>query len=271
MRRWTLIAVAVLVVLRLVAEVTPFLRRPDLALFDTWQSLRGHHPSSQIVIVGIDEKSIARIGPAPWPRNEFVPLVQRLSKAGAKVIGFDYTFGTLEREAANNRVLAEASAMEDIHVTGDAVQMSVCDIPTSPSGEVLLESLRAPQWVWLLEWGLFLALCGLGVWLLGLVVALRLTASEKETRDVGAEKLAAEKKLALSFQEKGLLDMALAQSNKVPFTQDMKALYLNLGPDYENRGLPQKAYLVYRKIFDADRLPLSSMPTKPLEQRLRGS
>ncbi len=471
MRRWTLIAVAVLVALRLVAEVTPFLRRPDLALFDTWQSLRAHHPSPQIVVVGIDEKSIARIGPTPWPRNEFVPLVERLSKAGAKVIGFDYTFGALEREAANNRVFAEAmraahnvvfgyefmdvgdpsppgqapsgavqanalprvrdlvppaprliepepalaeaaaglghvytaaseedgriraltllirhgdqaypslalevarvytgSAMEDIHVTGDVVQMGAYEIPTSPSGEVLLDwpaggvsafpqysfldvvrgdvpdetfrgkavlvagtaagldekvfpfagkapgvlthatfldnlflfdFLRAPQWAWLLDWGLFLALCGLGVWLLprlstpvllagvpllallvvggtgfalvqkgiwirafypalallaplALVVALRLTASEKETRDVGAEKLEAERKLALSFQEKGLLDMALAQFNKLPFTQDMKALYLNLGLDYENRGLPQKAYLVYKKIFDAD-------------------
>jgi CHASE2 domain-containing sensor protein/tRNA A-37 threonylcarbamoyl transferase component Bud32 len=471
MRRWTLIAVAVLVALRLVAEVTPFLRHPDLALFDTWQSLRGHHPSPQIVIVGIDEKSIARIGPTPWPRNEFAPLVERLSKAGAKVIGFDYTFGALEREAANNRVLAETmkaagnvvfgyefmdvgdpsppgqapsaavqanalprvrdlippaprliepepvlaeaaaglghvytaasdvdgriraltllirhgdqaypslalevarvytgSAMEDIHVKGDEVQMGVYEIPTSPSGEVLLDwpagganafpqysfldvvrgdvpdesfrgkavlvagtaagldekvfpfaakapgvlthatfldnlflfdFLQAPQWAWLLEWGLFLALCALGVWLLprlstpvllagvpllalvvvggtgfvlvqkgiwirafypalallaplGLVVSLRLTASEKETRDVGAEKLEAEKKLALSFQEKGLLDMALAQFNKLPFTPDMKALYLNLGLDYENRGLPQKAYLVYKKIFDAD-------------------
>jgi CHASE2 domain-containing sensor protein/tRNA A-37 threonylcarbamoyl transferase component Bud32 len=470
-QRWTLIAVGVLVALRLVAEVTPFLRRPDLALFDTWQSLRAHRPSPQIVIVGIDEKSIARIGPTPWPRSEFVPLVERLAKAGAKVIGFDYTFGALEREAPNNRVFADAmraahnvvfgyefmdvgdpsppgqspsgavqanalprvrdivppaprliepepvlgeaaaglghvytaaseedgriraltllirhgdqaypslalevarvytgSATDDIHVTGDAVQMGAYEIPTSASGEVLLDwpagganafpqysfldvvrgdvpdetfrgkavlvagtaagldekvfpfaakapgvlthatfldnlflfdFLRAPQWAWLLDWALFLALCGLGVWLLprlstpallagvplvallvvggtgfalvqkgiwirafypalallaplALLVALRLTASEKETRDVGAEKIDAERKLALSFQEKGLLDMALAQFNKLPFTQDMKPLYLNLGLDYENRGMPQKAYLAYKKIFDAD-------------------
>jgi len=147
------------------------------------------------------------------------------------------------------------------------------------------------------EWGLFLAVCGLGVWLLPastrcsspawpscaagvggtgfvlrcqkgldqgvlprpgppraarLVVALRLTASEKETRDVGAEKIENQKLLGLSFQEKGMLDMALAQFNKLPFTQEMKSIYLNLGLDYENRGLPQKAYLVYKKIFDAD-------------------
>ena len=159
--------------------------------------------------------------------------------------------------------------------------------------------VQAPVWAWLLEWGLFLAVCGLCVWLLprlstpqllvgvpllalvllggagflfvqkgiwvkafypvlalfaplALVVALRLTASEKETRDVGAEKLESQKLLGLSFQEKGMLDMALATFNKLPFTEDMKLVYLNLGLDYENRGLPQKAFLVYKKIFDVD-------------------
>ena len=82
---------------------------------------------------------------------------------------------------------------------------------------------------------------------LGLIVALRLTASEKETRDVGAEKLENQKLLGLSFQEKGMLDMALATFNKLPFTEDMKLVYLHLGLDYENRGLPQKAFLVYKK------------------------
>ena len=159
--------------------------------------------------------------------------------------------------------------------------------------------VQAPVWAWLVEWGLFLAVCGLCVWLLprlstpqlligvpllallvvggagflfvqkgiwvkafypafallaplGLIVALRLTASEKEARDVGAEKLENQKLLALSFQEKGMLDMALATFNKLPFTEDMKLVYLHLGLDYENRGLPQKAFLVYKRIFDVD-------------------
>jgi CHASE2 domain-containing sensor protein/predicted Ser/Thr protein kinase len=472
LRRWTMIGAVALVVLRLAAEVTPVLRRPDLVLLDFWQSLRTRNASPQVVIVGIDEKSIARFGPPAWPRKEYVPLVERLSKAGAKVVGFDFTFAALEREAENNRlfaeamkkagnvvfgfefrnvgdpsppgeppseaiqasalvrfrsehvppaplliepepVLAEAAAalghvysvasdedgrirvlplfirhgdrgypslalqvarvytgtpMQEIGLSGGVVQMGAYDIPVSASGEVLLDwpaagekafpqysfldvvrgdvpdaafqgkavlvagtaaglddrdypfaveapgvlthatfldnlfffqFVQAPQWAWVLEWALFLAVCGLGIWLLprlstpvllagvpilallivggagfafaqkglwikafypvfallaplGLVVALRLTASEKETRDVGAEKVENQKLLGLSFQEKGMLDMALAQFNKLPFTQDMKSIYLNLGLDYENRGLPQKAYLVYKKIFDAD-------------------
>jgi serine/threonine-protein kinase len=472
LRRSVLIAVAALLVLRLVAEATPLLRRPDLVLLDFWQSLRAtRNPSPQVVIVGVDEKSIARFGPPAWPRKEYVPLVERLSKAGAKVIGFDFTFASLEREAEGNRlfaeamkgagnvvfgyeftrvgdpsppggpppdavlasalprfegaaippapsliapepVLAEAAAavghvraiesedgrirmmplvvqhgdkgypslalqvarvysgtpMEQLGLANNVVQMGAWDIPVSASGEVLLDwpaagekafpqysfldvvrgdvpdeafhgkavlvagtadglddrdfpfaveapgvltyaifldnlfrfdFVQAPLWAWLLEWGLFLAVCALGVWLvprlptpyllvgvpvlalllvggagflfvqkgvwirafypalallapLGLIVALRLTASEKETRDVGAEKLENQKLLGLSFQEKGMLDMALATFNKLPFTEDMKLVYLHLGLDYENRGLPQKAFIVYKKIFDLD-------------------
>src|SRR3990172_11116671 len=108
-QRRVAIAVAVLLVLRLVAEVAPIMRRPDLVLLDAWQSLRGtERPSPQVVIVGIDEKSIARFGPPAWPRSEYVPLIERLVNAGARVIGFDFTFGALEREAANNRLFARA-------------------------------------------------------------------------------------------------------------------------------------------------------------------
>ena len=85
-----------------------------------------------------------------------------------------------------------------------------------------------------------------------LVVAHRLTASEKETRDVAAEKVENQKLLGLSFQEKGMLDMALATFNKLPFTEDMKLVYVNLGLDYENRGQRDKAFLVHKKVFDAD-------------------
>jgi CHASE2 domain-containing sensor protein/tRNA A-37 threonylcarbamoyl transferase component Bud32 len=472
MRRWIAVAVAALVVLRFAAEVVPTMRRPDLVLLDFWQELRGARAASpQVVIVGVDEKSIARFGPPAWPRREYVPLVDHLARAGAKVIGFDFTFGALEREAESNRlfaeamkragnvvfgyeftrvgdpsppggappaavratalarfegiaippapsliepepVLAEAAAAvghvraimsedgrmrmlplvvqhgdqgypslalqvarvytgtpnEDLGLEGGLVRMGAWEVPVSPSGEVLLDwpaagekafpqysfldvvrgdvpdeafhgkavlvagtadgiddrdfpfaveapgvlayaifldnlfrfdFVAAPQWAWLLEWGLFLALGALCVWLVprlstplllvgvpllallvlggagflfvqkgvwvkafyplvalvapfGLVLGLRLTASEKETRDVGAEKLENQRLLGLSFQEKGMLDMALATFNKLPFTPDMKLVYLNLGLDYENRGHRDKAFIVYKKIFDAD-------------------
>jgi CHASE2 domain-containing sensor protein/tRNA A-37 threonylcarbamoyl transferase component Bud32 len=472
LQRWAMAAVGVVVLIRLAAEAIPVMRVPDLVLLDTWQSLRAtHRPSPQVVIVAIDEKSIQRFGPPAWPRSEYVPLVERLSKAGAKVIGFDFTFGALEREAAHNLkfaaamkkagnvvfgyeftnvgdpsppgtpasavvqanalprsetaalppapsliepepVLAQAAAalghvrttasedgkirvlpllmqhggkaypslalqvariymgtpLEQIERRGDSVTLGAIDVPVSPSGEVLLnwpaagkqafplysfldvvrgdvkdeafagkvvlvagtasglddrsfpfaevapgvliyatfldnafrfDFVQAPVWAWLAGWGLFFAACGLTVWLLprlstrllligvpvlalmvlgasaflyvqrgawlpafypcfalvaplALVAALRLTASERETRDVAAEKAENQKLLGLSFQEKGMLDMALATFNKLPLSDEMKPIYLNLGLDYENRGARDKAYLVYKKVFDVD-------------------
>ena len=472
LRGWIAVVVAALVVLRFAAEITPVMRRPDLALLDFWQSLRGTgRPSPQVVIVAVDEKSIARLGPPAWPRNEYVPLIERLAKAGAHVIGFDFTFGALEREAAHNQALADAmktagnvvfgyeftevgdpsppgsppsevmqqnalprfasaaippapsliepepllaeaavalghvrtvasedgrmrvlplviqhgdkaypslalqlarvytgTPMQAVELRNGVLTLGAVDVPVSGSGEVLLnwpaagerafpqhsfldvvrgdvpdeafrgkvvlvagtasgvddrdfpfaeaapgvliyatfldnvfraDFVQAPIWAWLFEWGLFFAACLLGVWLLprlstprllagipvlalllvggagflfvqkgvwikvvypclallvplGFVVARRLTESEKETRDVAAEKLESQKLLGLSFQEKGMLDMALATFSKLPFTEDMKLVFVNLGLDYENRGLRDKAYIVYKKVFDAD-------------------
>ena len=472
LRKWVVVAVAVLLVLRLGAEVVPTMQRPDLLLLDLWQAVRGtERPSPQVVIVALDEKSIARFGPLAWPRSQYVPLIEKLSAAGARVIGFDFTFGALEREATNNGLLAEAmkkagnvvfgyeftkvgdptppgappsepiranalprfdsvalppaaaliepepvlasaaaalghvwaveaadgrirrhpllvqhgsqaypslalqvaqvytgTPKDKIEMRGGAVRMGDWEIPVSPAGEALLswpaggeqafpifsfldvvrgdvpaeaftgkavlvagtapglddrdfpfaleapgvlayaafldnvfraDFVQSPMRAWLLEWGLFLAVCVLGLWLLprlatplllagvpalalvllggaafafvqqgvwvktfypvlalivplGLVIALRLTASERQTRDVAAEKVESQRLLGLSFQEKGMLDMALATFNKLPFTEDLKLVYLNLGLDYENRGQRDKALLVYKKIHDAD-------------------
>ena len=471
LQRWAAAAGAVLVMTCAAAELAPAMRRPDLALLDTWQTLRGtRNPSPQVVVVGIDEKSLVRFGPPAWPRSEYVALIDRLAGAGARAIGFDFTFGTLEREATNNRlladamrragnvvfgyeftrvgdpsppeappssavqgnalarfesvaippaaaliepepVLAEAAAvghvrvvesedgrirflplviehggkgypslavqvarvytgtpMAEVGLRDGVLEMGEWDIPMTASGEALLnwpaagersftqysfldvvrgdvpdeafrgkavlvggtapglddrdlpfaveapgvlvyatfldnvlrvDFVQAPLWAWPLEWGLFLVLCGLGVWVLprlstrlllvgvpilvllvlggaaflfvqkgvwvksfypvlallvpmGVLVVLRLTASEREARDVGAEKVENQKLLGLSFQEKGMLDMALATFGKLPFTEDMKLVYVNLGLDYENRGQRDKALLVYQKVHATD-------------------
>jgi serine/threonine-protein kinase len=472
LERSAAIAVLAVLALRVGAEFAPVMRRPDLVLLDTWQSIRGtDKPSGQIVIVAIDEKSISRFGPPAWPRSQYVALIERLAAAGAKVVGFDFTFGALEREATNNDALAQAmtkagnvvfgfeltdlgnpappgvptseavranavpsvesaaippaagliepepvlakaaaalghvstvasedgrvrvlplvirhgdkgypslalqvarlytkTGMSDVSLTGDSLALGSSRIPVSPSGELLLDwpaagekayaqysfldvvrgdvpdeafqgkavlvagtaaglddrafpfavrapgvllhatfldnvfrasFVQAPVWAWLLEGGLFLAACALGGWLmprlttrqllvgvpagvvllfttaaflysqkgvwlkvfyptvalvvpLGLIVARRLTESERETRDVTAEKLQNEKLLGLSFQEKGMLDMALATFNKLPLTDDMKHVLVNLGLDYEHRGHADKAFLVYKKVFDLD-------------------
>ncbi|MCJ7441365.1 MAG: CHASE2 domain-containing protein, partial [Thermoanaerobaculaceae bacterium] len=132
----------VVVLIRLGAEVAPMMKRPDLVLLDVWQMVRGtRRPSPQIVIVAIDEKSIQRFGPPFWPRSQYVPLVERLAAAGARVIGFDFTFGALEREAANNELLAEAMKKAGNVVFGyEFTNVGDPSPPRTPPSEVLQAS-----------------------------------------------------------------------------------------------------------------------------------
>ena len=58
---------------------------------DTLFTLRGPTaPSEDIIIIGVDEESLAELGSWPFPRKRHAELLQRLNKA--KVIGFDILF-----------------------------------------------------------------------------------------------------------------------------------------------------------------------------------
>lgn len=85
----------------------------ELKGLDLLFALRGNlSPPSQIVIVAIDEPSLAEMKRQwPWPRGIHARLIQQLNKAGAKVIGFDVLFAEpsdLEEDSALERTLREA-------------------------------------------------------------------------------------------------------------------------------------------------------------------
>ncbi len=48
--------------------------------------------NKDIMIIGIDEKSIEELGRWPWPRSTHAALIRKLSQAGAKVVAFDTMF-----------------------------------------------------------------------------------------------------------------------------------------------------------------------------------
>ena len=67
-----------------------FLKAFELKFYDLHFALRGaQRPGDQVVIVAIDEKSLAAIGRWPWPRSVLADLVRKLSAAEAKVIALD--------------------------------------------------------------------------------------------------------------------------------------------------------------------------------------
>lgn len=68
-------------------------------LWDSYQrqSPRPVNPDPAMVVVDIDESSLARLGQWPWPRDLLGDLVDRLGQAGAAVIAFDMAFAEADR------------------------------------------------------------------------------------------------------------------------------------------------------------------------------
>ncbi len=71
----------------------PFLDLVELKTIDLRFQARGEvPPRPEVVLAVIDEKSIAKEGKWVWPRSKLAKLVEKLSAAGARVIGFDIGF-----------------------------------------------------------------------------------------------------------------------------------------------------------------------------------
>jgi adenylate cyclase len=89
-----------------------FLRDIEQSTLDLRFELRGSRPHDpRIVIVGIDEKTLQKIGSFPLPRNSYALLVNRLSAGGARVVALDATFPTLETNSAEDALQKLKSEM----------------------------------------------------------------------------------------------------------------------------------------------------------------
>lgn len=88
-----------------------WLWRADKALYDANHRLLTREVGDDVVIVAIDEQSLATLGRWPWPRSLHAELIDQLTAAGASTIIFDVIFA--EPEASNPaNDLALAAAME---------------------------------------------------------------------------------------------------------------------------------------------------------------
>lgn len=54
-------------------------------------------PTEKVIIVDIDEKSLAALGQWPWGRNTVSQLIEQLSKNGAGIIGLDIVFAEADK------------------------------------------------------------------------------------------------------------------------------------------------------------------------------
>ena len=76
----------------------PFFHLLELKSYDFKIRSRGERPlTGQVVIVAVDEKSLKEKGRWPWPRTFMADLADKVSEAGAAVIGFDIFFPEKDR------------------------------------------------------------------------------------------------------------------------------------------------------------------------------
>jgi adenylate cyclase len=120
-RRWLqalLLSVFVFFSVALAARLPAWSLLDDRA-FDYLSTIKGPGlPSGDIVIVAIDEPSLAEINTQwPWPRSLHARLVTSLRAAGAKVIGLDIIFSE-PSIPADDRALAAAMG-PDVVLAGD--------------------------------------------------------------------------------------------------------------------------------------------------------
>ncbi len=88
-----------------------WLWRWDQLLYDVQLRFWSRSPPEDIVIVAIDDASLAELGRWPWPRRVHAGLVKQLSNAGARAIALDILFAEPdEQDPQSDAALTEAVA-----------------------------------------------------------------------------------------------------------------------------------------------------------------
>ncbi len=109
--------------------------------FDTFQAVEPRKKTAKpVVIVDIDEKSLAKLGQWPWPRTRIADLITNLTKLGAVVIAFDIVFAEPDR-------LNPDAAADNIRNLDEDTRAKLRALP---SNEIRFSPMRcgARAWCW---------------------------------------------------------------------------------------------------------------------------
>src|ERR1700690_1865618 len=133
-----------------------FLQNIELRTLDLRFGLRGTRPhDDRVVIVGIDERTLQKLGSFPLPRKSYARLVQSLASAGARVVAFDATFPTpesnsglealrkLQEEIGPGAAPAFLKKVHDLEIASD--QDAIFAAALKQSGNVVLGHLFLDQ------------------------------------------------------------------------------------------------------------------------------
>ena len=90
----------------------------DRLVHDNWVRLNQSEPARDLVIVGIDDRSLENLGRWPWSRLDQSKIIDNLSDAGARIILMDVLYS----EPDKNNPADDAR-----------LAFSICLLYTSPS------------------------------------------------------------------------------------------------------------------------------------------
>lgn len=123
-----------------VATLAAPLARLDNVIYDALLRLLPPAPSTDILIVAIDNRSVRELGRWPWPRELHARLIERLDQAGPVAIGYDILFVEPEPGPQGDAALSEAIQKTDrlvlpylIEIPGENGMASRVVLP-SPAG-----------------------------------------------------------------------------------------------------------------------------------------
>lgn len=114
-----------------------WLWRADALLYDASLRLWQRPAPDDVVIVAIDDESLASLGRWPWPRSVHAALVDRLTRDGARAIAFDVIFSEPDRADPGADSRFAAALAKNGHVVlpvhhepwGDVLSAEVLPIP----------------------------------------------------------------------------------------------------------------------------------------------
>lgn len=120
-----------------VGEVSvPLVSMLDRALYDTRLRMQPAKPNSRVLIVDIDERSLAEQGRWPWPRERIARLTNTIAReGGARAVGMDLVFA--EPQPGEDALLARAL---------DGAPVAIGYYFSSELGAVSTGQLPAPVW-----------------------------------------------------------------------------------------------------------------------------
>ncbi len=139
LREWVLIA-SLLCVAIAGAVHWHWLERADFWLYDTSVSLSGRAPDPDILILAIDEESVARMGRWPWSREKMADAIDRLTLAEAGPVLLDVIFAEPQREAPMADARLAAALARNGHVVLPIFMPGKGDVAVLPLPELAASS-----------------------------------------------------------------------------------------------------------------------------------